>query len=42
MNGLPAGTRVWPAVGITDMRKGFATAAQTVLGHSPVARLNAG
>jgi transposase len=23
MNGLPAGTRVWLAAGVTDMRKGF-------------------
>ena len=34
MNGLPAGTRVWLAAGVTDMRKGFdslAAQAQTVL-----------
>src|SRR5215469_12889441 len=38
MNGLPAGTRVWLAVGVTDMRKGFdslAAQAQTVLGQDP-------
>jgi transposase len=36
MNGLPAGTRVWLAAGVTDMRKGFdslAAQAQTVLGQ---------
>ena len=35
MIGLPAGTRVWLAAGVTDMRKGFdslAAQAQTVLG----------
>jgi hypothetical protein len=34
MNGLPAGTRVWLAADVTDMRKGFdslAAQAQTVL-----------
>ena len=34
MNGLPAGTRVWLAAGVTDMRKGFdslAAQAQSVL-----------
>jgi hypothetical protein len=31
MNGLPAGIRVWPAAGATDMRKGFdSLAAQAV------------
>jgi IS66 Orf2 like protein len=38
MNGLPAGTRVWLASGVTDMRKGFdslAAQAQTVLGQDP-------
>ena len=38
MNGLPAGTRVWLAAGVTDMRKGFdslAVQAQTVLGQDP-------
>jgi hypothetical protein len=38
MNSLPAGTRVWPAAGATDMRKGFdslAAQAQTVLGQDP-------
>jgi transposase len=38
MIGLSAGTRVWLAAGVTDMRKGFdglATQAQTVLGKDP-------
>ena len=38
MIGLPAGTRVWLAAGVTDMRKGFdslAAQAQTVLGQDP-------
>src|SRR6202035_1420219 len=38
MNSLPAGTRVWLAGGVTDMRKGFdslAAQAQTVLGKDP-------
>jgi transposase len=38
MNSLPAGTPVWLAAGITDMRKGFdslAAQAQTVLGQDP-------
>jgi transposase len=38
MIGLPAGTRIWLAAGITDMRKGFdslAVQAQTVLGKEP-------
>jgi transposase len=38
MNGLPAGTRVWLAAGVTDMRKGFdslAAQAQTGLGQDP-------
>src|SRR5204863_236206 len=38
MIGLPAGTRIWLAAGITDMRKGFdslAVQAQTVLGKNP-------
>jgi hypothetical protein len=37
MNSLPAGTRVWLAAGVIDMRKGFdslAAQAQTVLGRS--------
>src|SRR5258708_5177938 len=38
MIGLPAGTRVWLAAGVTDLRKGFdglAAQAQTVLGEDP-------
>jgi transposase len=38
MIGLPAGTRIWLAAGITDMRKGFdslAVQAQTVLRKDP-------
>src|ERR1051326_8179921 len=38
MIGLPAGTRIWLAAGVTDMRKGFdslAMLAQTVLGKDP-------
>ena len=38
MIGLPAGTRVWLAAGLTDMRKGFdglAAAAQTALSKDP-------
>jgi transposase len=38
MIGLPAGTRVWLAAGVTDMRKGFdsvAMQAQSVLGKDP-------
>jgi transposase len=38
MNGLPAGTRIWLAAGVTDLRKGFdslAAQAQTVLGQDP-------
>ena len=38
MIGLPAGTRVWLAAGVTDMRKGFdslAAQAQSVLGQDP-------
>src|SRR5260370_41675269 len=38
MIGVPAGTRVWLAAGVTDMRKGFdslAAQAQTVLGKDP-------
>jgi transposase len=38
MIGLRAGTRVWLAAGVTDMRKGFdslAAQAQTVLGKDP-------
>lgn len=38
MIGLPAGTRVWLAAGVTDMRKGMdglATLAQTVLAENP-------
>jgi transposase len=38
MIGLPAGTRIWLAAGVTDMRKGFdslAVQAQTVLGKDP-------
>jgi transposase len=38
MIGLPAGTRVWLAAGLTDMRKGFdglATLAQSALTQDP-------
>ena len=38
MIGLPAGTRVWLAAGLTDMRKGFdglAVLAQTALSQDP-------
>ena len=38
MIGLPGGTRIWVAAGVTDMRKGFdslAMLAQTVLGKDP-------
>jgi len=38
MIGLPSGTRVWLAAGVTDMRKGFdslAAQAQSVLGQDP-------
>lgn len=38
MIGLPAGTRVWLAAGVTDMRKGMdglAALAQTVLEQEP-------
>lgn len=38
MIGLPAGTRVWLAAGMTDMRKGFdglAGLAQTALSQDP-------
>ena len=38
MIGLPAGTRVWLAVGMTDMRKGFdglASIAQSALAQDP-------
>ena len=38
MIGLPAGTRVWIAAGVTDMRKGMdglAALAQTVLEQNP-------
>ncbi len=37
MIGFAAGTRVWLAAGVTDMRKGFdslAAQAQTVLGRT--------
>jgi len=40
MIGLPAGTRVWLAAGVTDMRKGMdglAAVAQTVLEQEPFA-----
>jgi len=40
MIGLPAGTRVWIAAGVTDMRKGFdglAAIAQTTLEKDPYA-----
>jgi len=40
MIGLPAGTRVWLAAGVTDMRKGMdglAALAQTVLEQEPFA-----
>ena len=35
---LPAGTRIWLAAGVTDMRKGFdglAALVQTTLAHNP-------
>ena len=38
MIGLPAGTRVWLAAGVTDMRKSFdglAALVQQGLGHNP-------
>lgn len=38
MIGLPAGTRVWLAAGVTDMRRGFdglAAIAQDVLQQDP-------
>lgn len=38
MIGVPAGTRVWLAAGVTDMRKGFdglAAIAQTTLAKDP-------
>ena len=38
MLGLPAGTRVWLAAGVTDMRSGFnglAAKVQTVLERDP-------
>ena len=38
MIGLPAGTRVWLAAGLTDMRKGFdglSTLAQSALTQDP-------
>lgn len=38
MIGLPAGTRVWLAAGLTDMRKGFdglCTLAQSALAQDP-------
>src|SRR5947207_2861946 len=38
MIALPAGSRIWLAAGVTDMRKGFdslAVQAQTVLGKDP-------
>ncbi len=38
MIGLPAGTRVWLAAGVTDMRKGFdglAALVQTTLSEDP-------
>jgi transposase len=38
MIGLPVGTRVWVAAGVTDMRKGMdglAALAQTVLAENP-------
>ena len=38
MIGLPAGTRVWLAAGVTDMRKGFdslAAQVQSALGEDP-------
>jgi transposase len=39
MIGLPAGTRIWIAAGVTDMRKGFpglSATVQTVLDESPL------
>lgn len=38
MIGLPSGTRIWLAAGLTDMRKGFdglATLAQSALAQQP-------
>ena len=38
MIGLPAGTRIWIAAGVTDMRKGFpglSAVVQTVLEENP-------
>ena len=38
MNGLSAGTRVWLAAGVTDMRKGFdslAAKVQQIIGADP-------
>ena len=35
---LPAGTRIWLAAGVTDMRKGFdglSALVQTTLAHNP-------
>ena len=35
---LPAGTRIWIAAGVTDMRRGFqglSAQVQTVLGEQP-------
>jgi transposase len=38
MIALPAGTQVWIAAGVTDLRRGFtglSAAVQTVLEHNP-------
>jgi hypothetical protein len=38
---LPAGTRIWLAAGVTDMRKGFdglSALVQTTLAHSLIGR----
>lgn len=38
MIGLPAGERIWPAAGVTDMRNGFqglAAKVEAVLHESP-------
>ncbi len=39
MIGLPAGTRIWIAAGVTDMRRGFhglSAQVQTVLEQQPL------
>ncbi|CAD6559716.1 hypothetical protein LMG28727_06942 [Paraburkholderia kirstenboschensis] len=45
MIGLPAGTRIWIAAGVTDMRSGFpalAAKVQSALEENPLARKSAG